>query len=207
MKRILKRKNPFLAFMLYIVGRKHGSIYYIFIFPFSYLDTVDGKHNTTCTTSDDIDLHDQAVDHVSQTDVEKERITEERIACAEQLLILGRSYQEKGENEDAIRSYEQAVQIAVEIHHNDIKAKAYQQLGNVFTATSEYKKAIEYYQKAREISPNLEAGEMEVTAYQWLGYNYLQAGQYQESIQYYNEAVKLASQLGDQKEKSTLTWD
>ncbi len=169
----------------------------MFIFPFSHLDTINENHNTTCTTSDDIDFHDQVVNHVSQTDVEKERITEERIACAEQLLILGRSYQEKGENEDAIKSYEQAVQIAVEIHHNDIKAKAYQHLGNVFTATSEYKKA----KKAREISPNLEADEMEVLAYQWLGYRNLQAGQYQESIKHYNEAVKRASQLGDQKSK------
>ena len=201
MKRIWKRRNPFLAFTLYIVGRMHGSTYYIFIFPFSYLDAVGENHNTTCTSSDDIDFHDQAVDHVSQTDVERERITEERIACAEQLLILGRSYQEKDENEDAIKSYEQAVQIAVEIHHNDIKAKAYQQLGNVLTATSEYKKAIEYYQKAREISPDLGADAMEVLAYQWLGYHNLQAGQYQESIQHYNEAVKHASQLGDQNSK------
>ena len=201
MKRIWKRRNPFLAFTLYIVGRMHGSTYYIFIFPFSYLDAVGENHNTTCTSSDDIGFHDQAVDHVSQTDVERERITEERIACAEQLLILGRSYQEKDENEDAIKSYEQAVQIAVEIHHNDIKAKAYQQLGNVVTATSEYKKAIEYYQKAREISPDLGADAMEVLAYQWLGYHNLQAGQYQESIQHYNEAVKRASQLGDQNSK------
>ncbi len=139
---------------------------------------------------------------MSETDVEKERITKERIECAEQLLILGRSYQEKGENEDAIKSYEQAVQIAVEIGHNDIKAKAYQHLGNVFTATSEYKKAIGYYQKAREISPILEADEMEVLAYQWLGYHNLQAGQYQESIQHYKKAVKRASQLGDQKSKT-----
>jgi tetratricopeptide (TPR) repeat protein len=117
---------------------------------------------------------------------------------------LGRSCQTEGRNEEAIKSYEQAVQIADEVDHNDIKAKAYQHLGNVFTGTCEYKKAIEYYQKARKISPRLEGDEMEVIAYQRLGYNHLQAGQYKESIEYYKEVIKLASQLGDKKRSLTL---
>ena len=141
---------------------------------------------------------------MEQTDIENGSITVDRIASAKQLLILGRSCQTEGRSEEAIKSYEQAVQIVDEIDHNDIKAKAYQLLGNVFTGTSEYIKAIEYYQKARQIYPALEGDEMEVQAYQWLGYNHLQAGQYKESIEYYNEVVKVASKLGDKKRSLTL---
>jgi tetratricopeptide (TPR) repeat protein len=117
---------------------------------------------------------------------------------------LGRSYQTEGRNEEAIKNYEQAIQIADDTDHNGIKARAYQFLGNVSTGTSKYEKAIEYYQKAREISPDFEADEMEVIAYQRVGYNHLEAGQYEESIEYYNEVIKLASQLGDKKQTLTL---
>ncbi|CAB4038342.1 tetratricopeptide repeat, partial [Paramuricea clavata] len=164
------------------------------------LDAVNDDYNNNSVqnsnSSDGAQLHDKTVDNVEQKDIKSGSIAD-KIAPAEQLLILGRSYQTEGRIEEAIKSYDQAVLIVDETDHgNNIKAKAYQLLGNVFTGTSEYMKAIEYYQKAREIHPSLEADEIEVVAYQWLGYNHLQAGQYQESIEYYNEVVKLASQLG-----------
>jgi tetratricopeptide (TPR) repeat protein len=164
------------------------------------LDPVNDDDNTKniqkFNSSGDAQLHDETVDNVEQTDIKNGGITD-KIAPAEQLLILGRSYQTEGRNEEAIKSYDQAVLIADETDYgNNIKAKAYQLLGNVLTGTSEYRKAIKYYQKARQIYPGLKADEMEIIAYQWLGYNHLKAGQYQESIEYYNEVIKLASQLG-----------
>ena len=129
------------------------------------------------------------------------------MSSAEQLLILGYSYQTKGKNQEAIKSYEQAAEIANERDNHEIKAKAYQHLGNVFTISTEYKKAIECYQKAREAFPGLKAGEMEITAFQWLGYNCLQANQYQESTKYYYEATKIASQLGISRKRSMLALD
>jgi pentatricopeptide repeat protein len=165
------------------------------------LDAVDENYDTdtikTSNISDDAHLHDETVENVEQTDIRNRSIYEDKIASAEQLLTLGISHETEGRNEEAIKSYEQAVQIADEKDRNDIKSKAYQHLGNVFTGMSEYKKAIEYYQKSREISPDLEGNEMEVEAYQWLAYNHIRADQYQESTEYYNEVVKLASQLGD----------
>jgi tetratricopeptide (TPR) repeat protein len=169
------------------------------------LDAVDENYDTdtikTSNTSDDAHLQDETVDNVEQTDIENRSIYDDKIASVEQLLILGISHETEGRNEEAFKSYEQAVQIADETDRNDIKSKSYQHLGNLFTGTFEYKKAIEYYLKARETSPDLEGNEMEVEAYQWLAYNHIQAGQYQESREYYNEVVKLASQLGDKKRK------
>ncbi|CAB3982350.1 Tetratricopeptide repeat 28 [Paramuricea clavata] len=163
------------------------------------LDAVNDDYNTNCDQNSnslgDAQLQHKSVDSVNQTDIENGSISDHKIASAEQLLILGRSYQTQGRNEKAVKSYDQAVLIADETNHNYIKARAYQLLGNVFTGTSEYIKAIEYYQAARQIYPGYEADEMEVIAYQWLGYNHLQAGQYQESIEYYNEVARLASQL------------
>ncbi|CAB4007915.1 tetratricopeptide repeat, partial [Paramuricea clavata] len=152
--------------------------------------------NISDTSDKALQLQDDTAEYVTLTDIKNENIRDDRIASAEQLFILGHCYQTEGQNEEAIKSYEQAVQIADEIDHNETKAEAHQHLGNVFTGTSEYKKAIEHYKKARKIFPGLKSDEMELIANQWLGYNHLQAGQYQESIEYYNEVVTLASQLG-----------
>ena len=67
---------------------------------------------------------------------------DDRIASVEQLITLGHSYQVDGRNKEATESYEKAVQIALETDDNDVKTKAYQHLGTVYTATSEYKNAI-----------------------------------------------------------------
>ncbi|CAB3982706.1 tetratricopeptide repeat [Paramuricea clavata] len=174
-----------------------------------HADTVDENYNTNSVkisgTSDDAQFQDETVDNVNQiTNIENESITDDRIAPAEQLLVLGRSYQREGRSEDAIKSYEEAVQIANETDHDDIKSKAYQHLGNVFTGNSEYKIAIEYYQKACKISSDLKGDEMEVIAYQWLGYNHLQAGlggafsyidDFESSEEYFLKAITVAKQL------------
>ena len=175
---------------------------------FLNLDAVDDNYNANrikiSNTSDNTQFENEITDDLEETHIENKSINDDRIAFAEQLLILGRSYQTEGRNEEAIKNYEQAIQIADDTDHNGIKARAYQFLGNVSTGTSKYEKAIEYYQKAREISPDFEADEMEVIAYQRVGYNHLEAGQYEESIEYYNEVIKLASQLGDKKQTLTL---
>ena len=171
-------------------------IYNMTVFLILDIDAVDENYDANSIKISDTSDDAQLFNSVNQIDIENESITDYKIAPAEQSLIRGRSYQTEGQSEEAIKSYEQAVQIADKIGHNDIKAKAYQGLGNVFTGTSKYKKAIEYYQEARKIFPGLEGDEMEIIAYQWLGYNHLQAGQYQESIEYYKEVVRLASQLG-----------
>ena len=109
---------------------------------------------------------------------------------------MGYSYHVDGRNEEAIKSYKEAVQIALETDDHNVEAKAYRYLGNVYAATFECKNAIECYQKARKISPFFKADEVEVEAYQRLGYKYYVTTQHQESIDYYKQALELASQFG-----------
>ena len=86
----------------------------------------------------------------------------------------------------------------IETDDNGLKARNYQNLGNICMSNSDYEKAIEHYQTAREIFPELEVDKFEVTAYQWLAYNLLKRGkQYEKSIEYYTEALKLALHLKD----------
>ena len=171
-----------------LLGERLGACYFTCQLLTSGTDMVDENYNSdgfkVSSTSNNVQLLDEIIKN------------DNRISSAEQFMSLGHSYQVDGRNEEAIKSYERAVEIALETDDNDIKAKTYQHLANGYTATSDFKNAIECYQKARKISPGFKAVEVEVQAYQWLGYSYHEAGQYHESIDYYKQALELASQFG-----------
>ena len=137
---------------------------------------------------------EEAVEHDHSTD-EKANV-DDRIVSAEQLLVLGWSLIQEGQNDEAINRLEEAIHIAAESNNHDIRRKASHQLGTAFALNSDYENAIGYFREARQISQDLDVEESEITAYQWLGFKHLQDGEYKESIEHYKEAVKFASQLG-----------
>ena len=110
-------------------------------------------------------------------------------------MTMGHSYQINGRNEEAIKSFKTAVQIALETGNDSIKANAYLLLGKSYTGMADYKNAIECYQKVRKISSGYKAHVSEVEAYQWSGNMSNQAGQYQKSIDYYKHALELPSKF------------
>ena len=172
------------------------------------LDAVDENYDTdtikTSNTSDDAHLQDETVDYVGQTDIENRSIYDDRIAFAEQLLILGISHETEGRSKEAIKSYEQAVEIANETDRNDTKSRAYQHLGNVFSGTSEYKKAIECYQKAHEISPDLEAADkiLQKEAYTNLGAVHYRSCKFDAAVKSHLEVKDISHDLGERKEEA-----
>ena len=144
---------------------------------------------------------EETVDNAERVDIAYENEIDETRILIEGLLYLGPSDYNNDKIGEAIESYKQAVKIAEEAGHHDLQAKAYQHLGNVYSANSQYMEAIEYYQKAREIYSENKSDKWELTAYMTIGDNYLEACQYKECIEYYYEAVKLASQLRDGRSK------
>ncbi len=118
---------------------------------------------------------------------------------------MGLTYQKNGKIEEAIKNYKEAAQIAGAGDYDDIKANAYQYLGNIYTETSQHMKAIECYQKARKVDACHKRDKWELTAYLRLRYNHLEARQHMECIKYYKEAVILASYFTDQKNRA-VEW-
>jgi tetratricopeptide (TPR) repeat protein len=169
------------------------------------LDAVDDTDTIkTSNTSDDAYLQDETVDYVEQTDIENRNIHDDRIAPAEQVLILGISHETEGRSKEAIKSYEQAVQIEDETDRNDIKSKAYQHLGNLFTGTSENKKAIEFYQKAHEISPDLETKDkiLQKEAYTNLVAIHYESCKFDAAVKSYLKVKEISHDLGERKEEA-----
>ena len=144
---------------------------------------------------------EKTVNNADRVGIAYESEIDETRIMIERLLYSGLSNHNNDKIEEAIENYKEAVKIANETDHNDLKAKSYWLLGNVYTANSQYMKAIEYYQKANEMYPVHKSDKWELAAYMWLGYNHLEACQYKECIEYYNVAVKIASQLRDGRNK------
>ena len=144
---------------------------------------------------------EETVDNAERVGNAYENEIDETRILIQRLLYLELSDYSSDKVGEAIENYKQAVKLAEEAGHNDLQAKAYQHLGNVFTADSQYMKAIECYQKALEIYPDHQWDDLELTAYIRLGYIHLEAHKYKECIEYYKEAVKLSSQLRDGRNK------
>jgi tetratricopeptide (TPR) repeat protein len=179
------------------------------------LDAVDENYDTdiikTSNTSDDAHIQDETVDNIEQTDIENRSVYDDKITSEEQLLILGISHETEGRNEEAIKSYEEAVQIEDATDVNDIKSKAYQHLGNKFSETSECKEAIEFCQKAHAISPDIEAedkvkeishdlGERkEANACPTLGDTFQELKKHEEAIESYQKILNISEELEDKE--------
>ena len=160
------------------------------------IDAVGENYDTdtikTSNTSDDAHLQDETVDNAGQTNIENRSIHDDKIASAEKLLILGISQETEGRNEEAIKSYERAVQIADETDRN------------VFYETSEYKKAIEFYHKAHEISPDLEAEDkiLQKEAYTNLGAVYYKSCMFDAAVKSYLKVKEISHDLGEREEEA-----
>ena len=144
------------------------------------------------------DMQVESSKHHDLSNIDSKSITDDKMESPNEPLSSGRSDQFEDNNEEAITNSGEA-QIVDTKDDNAIKAKVYQNQGDVFTASSKYEEAIENYEKAQNINPVLEVNENEMMAYQGLANNLLKNGKYEESINNYKKALELAPKRGNKK--------
>jgi Tfp pilus assembly protein PilF len=100
---------------------------------------------------------------------------------------MGIAYNERGETEEAIRSFMKAIDI--DPRHPeayDNIGKIYTNLGDARGSSGNNAEAIEFYKKAIEISPDA------VAAYNNLGNVYKAAGRFDEAMELYKKALEIS---------------
>ena len=110
-------------------------------------------------------------------------------------MVLGRVRQNEGKNEQAIKSYERAIQIADQANRNDVKARAYQYLGYVYNKTCNFDAAIKSYLKVNEISHDLGEKEEEANACLMLGDIFRELKQHEQAIEFFRKAINVSKEL------------
>jgi len=99
--------------------------------------------------------------------------------------VMGITYGEKGEYDEAIRCYRKAIEIKPDMH------EAWNNMGNVYTEKGEYDEAIRCYENAVEIKPDAP------DVWSAMGVAYAKKREYDEAIRCYRKAVEIEPDMQD----------
>ncbi|ERT04965.1 TPR repeat family protein [Lyngbya aestuarii BL J] len=122
---------------------------------------------------------------------------DQRKAQADQLLEQGIQQYKTSQFQEALQSFQQALEIYREIGDRNGEGRSLGSLGNAYRRLGQYQEAIEFYQQwltiAREIGDrNGEAGSLG-----GLGNVYNNLGQYQKAIEFHQQWLAIAREIGD----------
>ncbi|ETO22488.1 hypothetical protein RFI_14710 [Reticulomyxa filosa] len=110
--------------------------------------------------------------------------------------LIGNTYFEKSEYNEAIEYYQKALKIISEIHCPFV-AQLYHNLGDSFNHSKQYNKAIECFEDALKIRIKLHGSNHDDVGdlYSNLGNVYYSKGKYEESIECHERALKIRLQI------------
>jgi tetratricopeptide (TPR) repeat protein len=110
---------------------------------------------------------------------------------------LGNAAYIHGDYNLAIQYFQQSLQDAIQIHEQDAKGSAFNNLGTVYNVLGNYSEAIEYYQQALAISIESQNSSSRGKALSSLGIIYSNLGNYSQAINYYQQALSITREVGD----------
>jgi len=100
-----------------------------------------------------------------------------------------------GDCKNAIKYFENCLEIAREIEHPQGEGAAYTNLGNAYYSLSDYGKAIEFYERALKKAIEIEDHRGEGNAYGNLGNTYNFLGEYAKAIEFIKKSLKINLEL------------
>jgi len=118
--------------------------------------------------------------------------TQDRKAEADRLFEQGTNQQGQNQNESAIASFQQALNIYRELKDRQSEGKTLKSIGVIYFNLKDYPKAIVYYQQALDIARDIKDLDLESRALNNLGLAYQYAGNLTKSIDYFQPSLAVA---------------
>ncbi len=115
------------------------------------------------------------------------------------LINLGSAHANLSRYQQALRFYQQALEIAVKIGDRPTQVQAWVGLGNTYFSRGQYQAAIESHQKAKELAQAINDPENLINALSGLGSIYDSLGLSQQAIPFYEQALAVARKSHDQQ--------
>ncbi|GGD06808.1 ATP-binding protein [Aquisalinus flavus] len=106
------------------------------------------------------------------------------------MLTRGRVSRDKGDIEDALKSYQEAHDIFAALDVSRSQAMALQSIGSIYNDARDYPRVVEYYQRSAEVFSGDPALDMSATNN--LANAYKSMGEYEKAETYYNKALELS---------------
>ncbi len=120
------------------------------------------------------------------------------------LQALGNAYQNLNKPEDALRNFQQALEIRKKIGDQRGVATSLGQIAQVQDSMGDSKAALASYEETLKVERSIGDKNGLILILMNLGSFYLDHGQNDKSLQYTNEALQLARDTGDQLTQATL---
>lgn len=120
-----------------------------------------------------------------------------RSSEAEKFLKLGIEYHRNEQREEALKNYQQALEIYREIHDRKGEASALHLIAAIYNTLANYGEAIQSYQQALQLYRNLQDRKGEASVLNSLGRVYQQQGKYSNALGLYQQAITKTRQIGD----------
>ncbi|MGB3651658.1 MAG: tetratricopeptide repeat protein [Rivularia sp. (in: cyanobacteria)] len=137
---------------------------------------------------------------IAQVQEKKQRRDE-----ALRLNKLGLQQLSRGEYQEALNNFEQALVIFREIGDDENQGTTFNNIGEVYRNLGEYAKALDYYQQSLAIDKKIGNKEGEGTILNNIGIVYDSLGEYPKALDYYQQALTIIKQVKDKAgEGSTL---
>jgi signal transduction histidine kinase/Tfp pilus assembly protein PilF len=111
--------------------------------------------------------------------------------------LYGLSCYNLGIYDNAIRSFFNAVRLAIDKPDNHLLALCYQNIGVLYSALSRPTESMDYYQKALDLYRILKDRDGEAGIMQNIGIIYSDKKKYREALGYYLSALKVYEEIGD----------
>jgi tetratricopeptide (TPR) repeat protein len=136
------------------------------------------------------------------SDGPEETSDEERelaLAKAEQLTQLGKIEHAQGNNDEALRCFQGALEIAREMGDKSSEGVTLGSLGSVYRGQGQYKRAIEFYTQGLDIAREIGNKHSEGNHLGSLGNVYLSQGQCERGTEHLTQALDIAREIGDRR--------
>ncbi len=119
-------------------------------------------------------------------------------------LQLGTVVSLRGDNREALRYFEQALELSEQSNYPRGHCNALLKIGTVFYTWGEYDKSLSFFQKSLELAEQNNYREEKVQALNFMGKYYHTRGYYNQSVEYYKAAAEAYQSLKDNDRLITL---
>jgi CHAT domain-containing protein/uncharacterized protein HemY len=123
--------------------------------------------------------------------------TQDRKAEADRLLEQGNQQSNHSQYQEALQSWQQALDIYQEIGDPNGEATSLNNLGNAYSSLGQYLKAIEYYEQSLAIFQAIDNPKGKAYSLMGLGNAYNRLGQYPKAIEFYEQSLAIARKIDD----------
>jgi CHAT domain-containing protein/tetratricopeptide (TPR) repeat protein len=103
----------------------------------------------------------------------------------------------------ALRSFQQALKIYLEIGDREGEGTSLNNIGHVYSNQGQYRQALEHYQQALVIQEEIGDRSGEGVTLSNIGSIYYRLGQYRQALDYYQQSLFIQEEIGDRRGEGT----